>query len=383
MVLESMACSGYKAFRDPIRLDLAPLTVIFGKNNSGKTTLARLPLFIMASLADRKMYALSAKEARFGSSFADLASSDQPHPRLSAMLGWKPSRMMFFDLQRVVSGSGGESIQLRELQLDHLMFRPAQLLPDERREAGDVVMSSADPGIRERYTTARRTLKDILDGAIHIASARPSIESAYETRDPGAPTVAETPHLLQSDADLLDLVDGWYVANLDGARIVVDRAAFAFRIMGLERQSPTNLTHAGRGTQASLPVVTLLLGIANQRFPARFVVVEEPEAHLHPSAHGSMADLAIAAARCSQLLVETHSENFILRLRRRIADRTISLNDLRLYYVTESRVVREVTLDEYGATSDWPVGVFESDVAEAQAIVEAKLGAMRRERRRP
>src|SRR5262249_43749801 len=154
------------------------------------------------------------------------------------------------------------------------------------------------------------------------------------------PAVAEVPHLLQSDAELLDLVDAWYAAHLDGTRIVVDRGAFAFRIMGVERESPTNLTHAGRGTQASLPVVTLLLGIAYRRFPAEFVVVEEPEAHLHPSAHGSMADLAIAAARCSQLLIETHSENFVLRLRRRIADRTIKLDDLRLYYVTESHAVK-------------------------------------------
>src|SRR5262249_19185361 len=117
MALESVECWGDKAFRDFIRLDLAPLTVIFGKNNSGKTTLGRLPLFVMASFVNRKMYALSAKEARFGSSFADLASSDQPHPRVVATLSWTPSRMLHFDLQRVVSGSGGESVQLRELQL--------------------------------------------------------------------------------------------------------------------------------------------------------------------------------------------------------------------------------------------------------------------------
>jgi len=33
-------------------------------------------------------------------------------------------------------------------------------------------------------------------------------------------------------------------------------------------------------------------------------------------------------------------------------------------------------LDEYGGTDRWPTGIFESDIEEASAIVEAKISAM-------
>ena len=53
--------------------------------------------------------------------------------------------------------------------------------------------------------------------------------------------------------------------------------------------------------------------------------VEEPELHLHPSAHALVADLFLQAATSDgsrvRFLVETHSETFLLRLRRRIAGR--------------------------------------------------------------
>jgi predicted ATPase len=137
-----------------------------------------------------------------------------------------------------------------------------------------------------------------------------------------------------------------------------------------------SVAESGRGIQAVLPVVTILLGIARGQRRAHLVVVEEPEEHLHPSAHGPVADLLIECSSKAQTIVETHSENLILRLRRRIADGTISADDIALYFVTEDHDVVPVLLDEHGTTTNWPSGVFESDIEEAQAIVEAKLSAM-------
>jgi hypothetical protein len=88
VVLNTIQCRGYRAFGRPTSLSLRAITVIFGKNNSGKTTLVRLPIFIMASSLDRHMYSLSALGTRFGASFTDLASVDQPHPRLFVGLSW-------------------------------------------------------------------------------------------------------------------------------------------------------------------------------------------------------------------------------------------------------------------------------------------------------
>ena len=57
MQLERIAFRGYKAFAggesqqdDLQRLTLAPLTMIFGKNNSGKSAVVRLPRLLLGGL---------------------------------------------------------------------------------------------------------------------------------------------------------------------------------------------------------------------------------------------------------------------------------------------------------------------------------------------
>jgi len=222
-------------------------------------------------------------------------------------------------------------------------------------------------------TTAARAL---LDQIIHIPSLRPKIETTYTARKSGSQTVDEVPYLLSNQRSLLGIVDDWFKTSFDGVSISVDQAAFAFQLAELRSGLPVNLAESGRGLQSALPVVALLLALSGSKQKARLVVLEEPEAHLHPSVHGAMADLVIRCARRSQVIVETHSENFILRLRRRIAEAHLKHADVGLYYLDEVRNVIPVRLDHSGTTDNWPSGVFESDIEEARAIVEAKVSAM-------
>ncbi|MGY4909307.1 AAA family ATPase [Micromonospora aurantiaca (nom. illeg.)] len=175
----------------------------------------------------------------------------------------------------------------------------------------------------------------------------------------------------------MKIVSRWCTESLDGMRISLDAAAFAFRIVENKGTAVAiSLGHSGRGTQAVLPVVTLLQGVVHGLHAAELVIVEEPEEHLHPSAHANLADLLIACSEQSQTIVETHSENLILRLRRRIAEGRLDRNRLNLVYMRSDGLPERVELDEYGVAANWPAGVFESDVAEAQAMTDARLAAL-------
>jgi predicted ATPase len=67
-MIATLGVEGYRAFREPTSLSLRRLTVIFGKNNSGKTTLTRSPLFIGASLHRPELYTLVTGRQQDGSS---------------------------------------------------------------------------------------------------------------------------------------------------------------------------------------------------------------------------------------------------------------------------------------------------------------------------
>ena len=71
----------------------------------------------------------------------------------------------------------------------------------------------------------------------------------------------------------------------------------------------------GSGIGQVLPVIAICL-LAK---PGEVVCIEEPEAHLHPSAQAYLADFLISmAASGRQIIVETHSPNIIDRLRLRV-----------------------------------------------------------------
>ncbi len=385
MLLRYVQCEGYKAFNAPTRVDLRPLTVIFGRNNSGKTTLARLLMFATASLADlRHGYALSSGELRFGSTFSELTSIEQPHPSISFEVGWNETTRRPDTVRESVFGI---ELQLVTTGVEQHDVRPRQLKLDSHRLAFDLTDQSStslfktigeryDRDIRSTYLNKSNVMQTIVRQTIHIPSGRSRIQSTYATREPNSWTVGEVPYLLATNRELMSEVSAWYAEHLDGLTVDVDQAAFAFRLVEIRNQTPVSLSESGRGTQAVLPVVSLLLGVARSQQRAQLVVVEEPEEHLHPSAHGPIGDLLIEASKKSSVVVETHSENLILRLRRRIAQGQLSIQDVAFYFVDENHAVEEINVNEFGEATNWPMGVFESDAEEAQAIVEAKLAAM-------
>src|SRR5690606_27148128 len=85
-----------------------------------------------------------------------------------------------------------------------------------------------------------------------------------------------------------------------------------------------DLPDVGFGAAPLLPVVAR----ASSAPPGSIVLREQPEIHLHPSAQSALADVMIdvirsrenGADRNVQLIIETHSEHFLRRLQRRIAE---------------------------------------------------------------
>ena len=150
---------------------------------------------------------------------------------------------------------------------------------------------------------------------------------------------------------------------------------------GLARE--VDLTAVGVGVSQILPVIVLCLLAA----PGTLVVLEQPELHLHPKLEQKLADFLLACARSGrQLVIETHSEHLVNRLRYRIAsDPTDATHDLiRLVFAENSGGVtsyREPEINQYGGIGDdWPAGFLDLGAREAQDLVRESLTKRRREK---
>lgn len=135
-----------------------------------------------------------------------------------------------------------------------------------------------------------------------------------------------------------------------------------------------NLADAGFGVSQVAPVVTQ--GFLSRQATA--LLIEQPEIHLHPRAQAALGSLLVELANSGrQLLVETHSEHLVLRIRRHVAEGKIRPPDVGLFYVergTRGSTVRALELDAQGMVPDWPKGFFEEDYAEAMQLARAASG---------
>ncbi len=116
----------------------------------------------------------------------------------------------------------------------------------------------------------------------------------------------------------------------------------------------------GQGLTHLFPIIVTLLGKKNS-----FIIIEEPEVHIHPALQTCLGDLFIESAQMNHniILVESHSEYILDRLQRRIAEEKISCDEVNLYYLKIEQekisdnssnhqdgtpVFTKLQLDEYG-----------------------------------
>lgn len=175
---------------------------------------------------------------------------------------------------------------------------------------------------------------------------------------------------------LSEAVDYWLRSfGLLSSVAVEERGKLGYEInLRIEGVKKTlDLTAVGVGVSQALPVI--VQGLVAP--PGSLVMFEQPELHLHPDVQAATADFCLALARSGrQVILETHSEYLVNRIRRRaVEDRDADVLDLvRLHFVERedgATSVRPVALTEYGGLEDWPAGFMDQSAREAEAIIEA------------
>lgn len=398
-MLANLRLRDYKSYRGDVHVPLRRLTVLLGKNNSGKTAAARLPLLLFGALGQRaglrrEPLSRSVRGLQYGSSMIELVHGESPHSSFGIGCTVHFDELdeptaLDVDIQLRQALSTGLTSFVTSFAADPLL-RPVIWngdLSGAEVDYGDPTVRGFD-GLVPRFTDdedqqaadrLRRLSAQHLDEFVHLTSLRRPLLTLYENRSREGewdPEGSDVPYLLNESDEVLAAVAHWYWESLE-TRIGLSQETSAFRLIspGLAR-GEHSLARAGQGIQQVLPVVTHLCAMALGS-GTRLLIIEEPELNLHPAAHGAVADSvvkAVVADERGQLLVETHSENLVLRLRYHVAMGHLHPDDVNLLWFQHREggtQVREIFITEDGSVTEWPTGVFAEDLAEAREIVKA------------
>ncbi len=141
-----------------------------------------------------------------------------------------------------------------------------------------------------------------------------------------------------------------------------------------------DLPDVGFGISQVLPVlVQCFYAPANS-----IIIMEQPEIHLHPNAQSALADVIIdvinsrenGSDRNIQLIIETHSEHFLRRLQRRIAEDVISQEKVSAYFANVNKTpakLETLEIDDFGNIKNWPENFFGDEMGDIAGQAKAAI----------
>ena len=174
------------------------------------------------------------------------------------------------------------------------------------------------------------------------------------------------PRPLARSRRTIDVVDQWLQYVSPGAHVRLDTVAAADAIVAtfsFDRARDVasqqyRSTNVGFGLSYTIPVILALLAPKHT-----MCLVENPEAHLHPSGQTKLAELAARATSAGvQIFVETHSDHFMDGVRIAVRDGVISPSDVAFHYFSRDgnkSIVTSPEIDPDGRLSKWPAGFFD------------------------
>lgn len=180
------------------------------------------------------------------------------------------------------------------------------------------------------------------------------------------------------DESLKSQTEAWMGEICPGTELELSRKTeldlvglrYSFSI-GRDRTKAFRATNVGFGLTYVLPILVAALSSK----PGDLLIVENPEAHLHPRGQSRLAQLlAAAAAGGVQVIVETHSDHVLNGIRIAVAQKTLSDSKVQCNFferATDSIVPRIIPLHvlSTGQMSEWPAGFFDEFDSELDTLL--------------
>ena len=405
MEFRKFSIERYKGYAELAEVELAPLTILVGPNNSGKTALAQAIQLLAGGLAPSdkdtsEPLPLESGGIHHGETFEDLVTGRTVHGWLSLSVALEnDSRELSFSatVQNVVASarpserqisrwsirSGGDEIVVQRQGFDERSTYGVSV-SGTKQDPRDIVWRGLIPRQPDNLASWAGAQVDTLRawarGVRYLQCPRSLLASPF-TRTEHSPRVLgpsgqDTPLALAANDELKESVREWYRRVFGVSIDVAAQGSYSELVVGSPaRGAKVRLVQSGQGLTHVLPVVVTAL-TARASGPG-VDVIEHPEAEIHPAAHADIAELLLdnLAGPARPLVVETHSEMVLLRARRWIAEGRLPAENILIYWVhTEpgrGSILRKIRINESGEMDNWPDGVFIEDYEEILAIRRA------------
>jgi predicted ATPase len=172
-------------------------------------------------------------------------------------------------------------------------------------------------------------------------------------------------HNATSDISLLSQLNAWLNEISPGVKVNisevpgVDKMILSYEFeLGIGKTASFRPNNVGFGISFSLSVILSLL-TADEK---SIIIIENPEAHIHPRGQAELGKLMALCASCgAQLFIETHSDHIINGIRVAVKEKMVDKKNVNIFWFSKMTTdteqytkISEIHIDENGELSDYP-----------------------------
>ena len=410
-MITELRAQNFKSWKDTGKLQIAPLTGFFGANSSGKTSILQTLLMLKQTVERPPDWNGVIDFGNYDSlvnlgSFEDFIRQHRSDLSLGIFLSWKlveklnvedidSLEVLSFDLaMRTMKNSfpslrfgykvGERSFEVKSIGSGNYGVSISGNPGYKAQPFRCYGILESDPNISQfqiRFENLFRSIRYL--GPLreyprrHYAwqgkhspgvgqHGEDMVTALFSGRIQLRPTEEQIPKWLQR----LDLIDSYRLNPISDLE-----TAYEFLVRKYKDGPEVRLTDVGFGVSQVLPVLILCYYVPE----GSILILEQPEAHLHPKVQAELADLLIEVVknRKLQIILESHSEHLLIRLMRRIAEEQIAADDTAFYFCEMNEGVSEIerlNVDDYGNITNWPQNFFGDEMGDlaAKTIAEMK-----------
>ncbi len=408
-MITELRAQNFKSWQDTDTLQFAPLTGFFGANSSGKTSILQVLLMLKQTVEqpsdwNEPLYFGDEQSLVNLGNFDAVIYNHKPDLSLDISVSWQIPKQIdirgnltdFLSLSTAIVNNKYEDTELKGF---HYTFDEYDLgiewTPQGYKTINNNILAAsfrcyglASPSnYGEDYSSLQNAFENLFSRILYLGPLRehprrrypwggdhPKGIGQYGEKTTSAllsgrirrlPTDEQIPKWLQR----LELIDSYDVRPLS------DTGGDYELLVKQHKGGPeVPLTDVGFGVSQVLPVLILCYYAPE----GSILILEQPEAHLHPKVQSELADVLIDVVknRKVQVILESHSEHLLLRLMRRIAEEKMSAEDTALYFCQINDGTSEIErldMDQYGNIRNWPQDFFGNSTSELIKKTKAEM----------
>jgi len=360
-MIDFIGLQNFKAF-EKVEIELGALTLLSGLNGSGKSTVLQALGLLRQSFDARFLLegslALNGDLIELGTG-RDVLHQGFETPEITIDLGQHIDGRDMVYRWSAPAASNADVLpcttkpERGTLPLLDLLAHGFQFLRADRITPAVTFPKSQDAVRQQRFLGARGefTAHFLLEFGEQMATGE-------VVRSPSEPKAVSL--IAQVNAWMQEFSPGVRVEPAPVPMTDLVRLVFSYRGEGVAYGEVLRPTNVGFGLTHALPVVTACLAAQ----PGTLLIVENPEAQLHPRGQSTIGRLlALTAANGVQVIVETHSDHVLNGIRLGVKDGLLASEQARLHFFSRQRGqasgYESPVLGPDGRLSYWPVGFFD------------------------